>query len=129
MALLEKLKPDFEYEGPISVEKAFNRQGTTSKFSGPVNILIMADLKTARISTQLLKELGQATLIGPILMGLEKPVQIAHLTTPVSVLVTLALCCKGGKLRPKEFRNSSQGQYFSRCSISHWGGKTHRILH
>ena len=49
------------------------------RLSGPANVLIMPAFHSASISTKLLQELGGATVIGPILVGLDRPVQIVPL--------------------------------------------------
>ena len=60
------------------------------RLSGPANVLVMPALHSANISSKLLQELGGGTLIGPLLMGLEKPVQIVPLGATVSDIVNFA---------------------------------------
>jgi malate dehydrogenase (oxaloacetate-decarboxylating)(NADP+) len=61
-----------------------------SRLSAPANVLIMPALHSAHISSMMLKELGDGVTIGPIVMGLEKPVQIAQMNSHVSDIINLA---------------------------------------
>jgi malate dehydrogenase (oxaloacetate-decarboxylating)(NADP+) len=60
------------------------------RLSGPANILIMPALHSANIPAKLLQHLGGGTVIGPVLIGLGKPAQIAQTGATVSDLVTSA---------------------------------------
>ena len=60
------------------------------RLSGPANVLIMPAFHSASISTKMLQELGGATVIGPLLVGLDMPVQIVQLATTDSDLVNMA---------------------------------------
>jgi len=90
---------EFEYEGEMSPDVALNpRQAANypfSRLSGPANVLIMPGLQSANISAKLLRELGGDSTIGPILMGMEKQVQIAPMSATASELVTLAVLAAG----------------------------------
>jgi malate dehydrogenase (oxaloacetate-decarboxylating)(NADP+) len=90
---------EFEYEGEMSPDVALNpRQMANypfSRLSGPANVLIMPGLQSANISAKLLRELGGDSTIGPILMGMEKSVQIAPMSATASELVTLAVLAAG----------------------------------
>jgi malate dehydrogenase (oxaloacetate-decarboxylating)(NADP+) len=55
----------------------------------------MPGLQTASISAKLLKELGGDSVIGPMLVGMAQPVQIASMTATASDLVTLAVLAAG----------------------------------
>ncbi|MGB0262389.1 MAG: phosphate acyltransferase, partial [Henriciella sp.] len=85
---------DFEYEGDISVDKAINLEHKLlypfSRLSGPANVLVMPAIHSASISTKLLESMSRATVVGPILLGLSKPVQIASLGATVNDIVNLA---------------------------------------
>jgi malate dehydrogenase (oxaloacetate-decarboxylating)(NADP+) len=66
------------------------------RLTEPANVLVMPAIHSASISTKMLEELGQATLIGPILIGLEHPVQIARIgATATEVLNMAALAAYG----------------------------------
>ncbi len=92
--ILENRKVDFEYEGEMQPDVALNQKFKTiypfSKLSAPANILIMPAIHSAAISTKLLKELGGCTLIGPLLIGLNKPIEIATLRSKVSDIFNMA---------------------------------------
>ena len=60
------------------------------RLTGPANVLIMPAFHSASISTKLLQELGGATVIGPILVGLDRPVQIVPLSANDAQLVNMA---------------------------------------
>ena len=70
-----------------------------ARLSGPANVLIMPGLQSANISAKLLRELGGDAVIGPMLVGMEKSVQIAPMTSTASELVTLAVLAAGGIAR------------------------------
>ncbi|MEO0412191.1 MAG: NADP-dependent malic enzyme [Pseudomonadota bacterium] len=86
---------DFEYEGELSSDVALNRSMMDlypfSRLSGPANVLIMPALHSANISAKILKEVGDSRVIGPLLVGLERPVEIAAMTSSMSDLVNLAV--------------------------------------
>ncbi|MEN3748149.1 NADP-dependent malic enzyme [Sphingomonas sp. HF-S3] len=93
----------FEYEGEMSPDVALNPRQLAnypfSRLSGPANVLIMPGLQSANISAKLLRELGGDSMIGPMMIGMEKPVQIAPMTSTASELVTLAVLAAGGIAR------------------------------
>ena len=82
--ILDQRRVDFEYDGDMAADVALNmdlRQAYPfCRLSGPANVLIMPAFHSASISTKLLQELGGATVIGPILVGLDRPVQIVPLS-------------------------------------------------
>lgn len=92
--ILENKKVDFEFEGEMQPDVALNQKFKTiypfSKLSAPANILIMPAIHSAAISTKLLKELGGCALIGPLLIGLNKPIEIATLRSKVSDIFNMA---------------------------------------
>ncbi|MEO5809407.1 MAG: phosphate acyltransferase, partial [Sphingomicrobium sp.] len=99
--LLDTLQTDFEYEGEMGPDVALNHEMQRkyypfSRLTDDANILIMPGLQSANISSKLLKALGGESLIGPFLMGMSLPVQIAPMTASVSDLVTLAVLAAGG---------------------------------
>ena len=67
-----------------------------SRLSGPANVLIMPGLQSANLSAKLLRELGANTTIGPMLIGMEKPVQIVPMTATAPDLLTLAVMSSAG---------------------------------
>uniref|UniRef100_UPI0037830893 phosphate acyltransferase n=1 Tax=Phenylobacterium sp. TaxID=1871053 RepID=UPI0037830893 len=94
VAMLDEYELDFEYEGEMPPEIALEpaRRGNYPfmRLSGPANVLIMPAIHSAAISTQLLKSMGGATVIGPLLLGLAKPVQITPLSASVSRILHMA---------------------------------------
>ncbi|UZK70442.1 NADP-dependent malic enzyme [Sphingomonas sp. S1-29] len=103
VAVLDARQPGFEYEGEMAPDVALNEKQLKNypfaRLSGPANILIMPGLQSANISAKLLRELGGDTMIGPMLIGMEKNVQIAPMTSTASELVTLAVLAAGGIAR------------------------------
>jgi malate dehydrogenase (oxaloacetate-decarboxylating)(NADP+) len=95
VGLLDQRHPDFEYDGEMSPDVALDSRLMRQlypfcRLSDPANILIMPGLSSANITAKLLPHLGGGTVVGPLLMGLERPVQIVNIGATVSDLVTLA---------------------------------------
>jgi len=94
VALLDQRKVDFEYDGEMAADVALNPKAMAAypfcRLSGPANVLIMPAYHSAAISTKMLQELGGATVIGPLLVGLDKPVQIVSLGSRDSDIVNMA---------------------------------------
>jgi malate dehydrogenase (oxaloacetate-decarboxylating)(NADP+) len=101
VAILDGFKADFEYEGEMGPDVALNYESMQKRFypftrlSGPANILVMPGLQSASISAKLLRELGGESVMGPYMLGLEHPVQIAPMTASASDLVMLAVLAGG----------------------------------
>jgi malate dehydrogenase (oxaloacetate-decarboxylating)(NADP+) len=99
----ERKDVGFEYEGEMSPDVALNpamqKVYPFSRLTGPANVLVMPGLQTANISAKLLKELGGDAVIGPILVGMAQPVQIAAMTATASDLVTLGVLAGSGVVR------------------------------
>ncbi|MDH3738078.1 MAG: phosphate acyltransferase, partial [Alphaproteobacteria bacterium] len=86
---------DFEYDGEMTADTALDpvlreRFYPFSRLSGPANVLIMPGLHSAHIVSRLLQSLEIGTVVGPLLMGLEKPVEIAQMRSTVNDLVNAA---------------------------------------
>ncbi|TNF01729.1 MAG: NADP-dependent malic enzyme, partial [Sphingomonadales bacterium] len=100
VAILDERGVDFEYEGEMAPDVALNPQVMKnypfSRLSGPANVLVMPGLQSANVSAKLLRELGGDSVIGPVLVGMEKPVQVATMASTASELVTLAVLAAGG---------------------------------
>ena len=92
--ILDKRNVDFDYDGEMAADVALNPEAMKlypfCRLTEPANVLIMPAIHSASISTKLLQELGGATIVGPLLVGLSKPVQIAPTGCTVSELVNLA---------------------------------------
>ena len=100
MTLLDSINTDFEYEGEMGPDVALNyemqrRFYPFSRLTGPANILVMPGLQSANLTSKLLKNLGDESVLGPFIVGLELPVQIAPMTASASDLVTLAVLAAG----------------------------------
>jgi malate dehydrogenase (oxaloacetate-decarboxylating)(NADP+) len=96
VAILDGFKVDFEYEGEMAPDVALNfetqhRYYPFSRLSGAANILVMPGLQSASLSAKMLKELGGESVLGPYIIGLAMPVQIAPMTATASDLVMLAV--------------------------------------
>jgi malate dehydrogenase (oxaloacetate-decarboxylating)(NADP+) len=100
VAILDKRGASFEYEGEMAPDAALNPSVMAMypfcRLSGPANVLIMPGLQSANISAKLLRELGRGSMIGPMLVGLEKPIQIATMSATASELLTLAVLSASG---------------------------------
>jgi malate dehydrogenase (oxaloacetate-decarboxylating)(NADP+) len=93
--LLDRREPGFEYDGEISADVALDERLMRQlypfcRLSGPANILVMPELHSANIAAKLLPRLGGGTAVGPLLLGLSRPVQIVNIGATVSDLVNLA---------------------------------------
>jgi malate dehydrogenase (oxaloacetate-decarboxylating)(NADP+) len=99
VAILDAKGVNFEYEGEMAPDVALNPRLAASypfsRLSGPANVLIMPGLQSANLSAKLLRELGGDTVIGPMLIGMEKSVQVATMASNASELVTLAVLAAG----------------------------------
>jgi malate dehydrogenase (oxaloacetate-decarboxylating)(NADP+) len=97
--VLDKRGVDFEYEGEMTVDVALNAKAQENypfqRLSGPANILIVPARHSASISVKLMQEMGGATVVGPILAGVDKPIQICSTTSTandVQNMAVLAAC-------------------------------------
>ena len=93
--ILDESGVDFEYDGDMAADVALNKDLMKiypfCRLSDTANVLVMPAFHAASISTKMLKELGGgATVIGPILVGLEHSVQICQLGAKDSDLVNMA---------------------------------------
>ena len=92
--ILKEKKVDFEFDGDMQPDVALNKDYESlypfSKIVGNANILIMPGQHSAAISYKMMKELGDTKVIGPLLIGLGLPIEIAPLRTSTSELINLA---------------------------------------
>jgi len=92
--LLRKEKVDFDFDGEMQPDVALNPIYKDiypfSKIVGNANILIMPALHSAAISTKLMKVFGGGKLIGPLLIGLGSPIEVAPLRATTSEILNLA---------------------------------------
>jgi malate dehydrogenase (oxaloacetate-decarboxylating)(NADP+) len=103
VAILDQRKVDFEYDGEMGADVALDpellKHYPFCRLSGPANVLIMPGLYTANISAKLLHKLGKGTVIGPILMGMSKPVQITSMDATASDIANMAVLASHDALR------------------------------
>jgi malate dehydrogenase (oxaloacetate-decarboxylating)(NADP+) len=93
--ILEQRGVDFEYDGEMAVDVALDREKLAlypfARITDTANVLIMPAIHSASISTKLLQQMGHASVMGPLLVGLEKPVQIAPLGAKMSEIYNAAV--------------------------------------
>ncbi|QBK29637.1 NADP-dependent malic enzyme [Roseitalea porphyridii] len=92
--ILDRRRVDFEYDGEMAADVALNAelmaQYPFCRLSAPANVLVMPAFHSASISTKMLQELGGSTVIGPLLVGLNKSVQIVSLNARDTDIVNMA---------------------------------------
>ncbi len=92
--ILDRRRVDFEYDGEMAADIALNMDKMGAypfcRLTGPANVLVMPAFHSASISTKMLQELGGSTVIGPLLVGLDKPVQIVPMGAKDSDIVNMA---------------------------------------
>jgi len=93
--LLEERGVDFEFDGEMAADVALDPNAMAAypfcRLTGPANVLVMPARHSASISTKMLQQLEGTTVIGPILTGLEKPVQICAMNATVSDILNMAV--------------------------------------
>jgi malate dehydrogenase (oxaloacetate-decarboxylating)(NADP+) len=100
--VLDERGVDFEYDGEMTVDVAMNLDVMANypfcRLSGPANVLVVPARHSASISVKLMQEMGGATVIGPILSGVEHPVQICSMTSTANDILNMAVmaACKVG---------------------------------
>ncbi|TWA68959.1 allosteric NADP-dependent malic enzyme [Azospirillum brasilense] len=95
IAILDSRRVDFEYDGEMSADVALDYQLMKRvypfcRLSGPANVLIMPGLHSANITAKMLHKMAGGQMIGPLLIGLDKPAQIVTMGASVNDLVTAA---------------------------------------
>lgn len=99
-AVLENRGVDFEFEGEMTVDVALNsrarEQFPFARLTDNANILVVPARHSASISVKLMQEMAGATVIGPILSGVEQPIQICSTNSTVNDIMNMALlaACK-----------------------------------
>lgn len=86
---------NFEFEGEMTVDVALNTRAQAaypfSRLTGPANILVVPARHSASISIKLMQEMGDATVIGPILTGVDKPIQICASASTANEILNMAV--------------------------------------
>jgi malate dehydrogenase (oxaloacetate-decarboxylating)(NADP+) len=92
--ILGSRNADFEYDGEMAVDVALNKNLLGNypfcRLSDTANALIMPGLHSAQIGTKLLASIGESTVLGPLIKGLSKPVQVVPMGATAAEMVTLA---------------------------------------
>jgi malate dehydrogenase (oxaloacetate-decarboxylating)(NADP+) len=100
--VLDEMRVDFEYDGEMTVDVALNpevmRHYPFCRLTGPANILVVPARHSASISVKLMQEMAGATVIGPILTGVKKPIQICSTNSTSNDILNMAVmaACKVG---------------------------------
>jgi malate dehydrogenase (oxaloacetate-decarboxylating)(NADP+) len=93
--ILENRGVDFEYDGEMAIDVALDKEKLAlypfARITDTANVLIMPAIHSASISTKLLQQMGGASVMGPMLVGLEKSVQIAPLGAKMSEIYNAAV--------------------------------------
>ena len=93
--VLQERGVDFEFEGEMAVDVALNinemKKYPFSRLTGPANVLVVPARHSASISVKLMQEMGGATVIGPILTGIDKPIQICSTVSSVNDILNMAV--------------------------------------
>ena len=92
--ILDSQRVDFEYDGEMAADVALNKDLMAAypfcRLSDTANVLIMPAFHSASIATRMLQELGGATVIGPLIVGLDRAVQIVPLGAKDTDVVNMA---------------------------------------
>ncbi len=103
--VLDRRGVDFEYEGEMTVDVALNPAAAAnypfSRLTGPANILVVPARHSASISVKLMQEMAGATVIGPILTGVPRPIQVCSTGATVNDILNMAVmaACRIGQPR------------------------------
>lgn len=101
-SVLDQRDVDFEYDGEMTVDVALDpaimAQYPFCRLTGPANVLVVPARHSASISVKLMQQLGEATVIGPILSGVGKPIQLCSASSTANDILNMAVLasCKVG---------------------------------
>ncbi|PKP74918.1 MAG: NADP-dependent malic enzyme [Alphaproteobacteria bacterium HGW-Alphaproteobacteria-6] len=101
--VLDRRGVDFEYEGEMTVDVALNPEQMARypfcRLTGPANVLVVPARHSASISVKLMQEMAGATVIGPILTGVDSPIQICSIGSTVNDILNMAViaACRLGQ--------------------------------
>ncbi len=102
-----ELDPSLVIDGPMQADTALNGDVQTEypfmDFKGPANVLVLPNLAAANIAYKLLEELGDAEMTGPILEGMDKPVQLVARQDGVRHIVNMAAICAADAIRQDSY--------------------------
>jgi len=96
--LARQLRPEYVFEGEMQADTALDAEKMAESFplnrlEGEPNVLIFPDLQSGNISYKLLHHLGGAQMIGPVLMGMRKPVHVLQRGDDVEDIVSMVAIC------------------------------------
>ncbi|MGB3147305.1 MAG: NADP-dependent malic enzyme [Paracoccaceae bacterium] len=103
--ILDGRNVDFEYDGEMAVDVALNMEQMAHypfcRLTGPANVLVVPARHSASISVKLMQEMGGATIIGPMLTGVDQPVQICATGSTVNDILNMAViaACRLGQTK------------------------------
>ena len=107
VAMAKEIDPTLIIDGPMQADTALNRSVQEDypfmHFEGPANVLVLPNLAAANIAYKLLEELGGAEMTGPILEGMDKPVQLVARTDGVRHIVNMATICAADAIRQDSY--------------------------
>ena len=105
--IAKSIDPTLIIDGPMQADTALNSAVQTDypfmDFQGPANVLVLPNLAAANIAYKLLEELGGAEMTGPILEGMDKPVQLVARTDGVRHIVNMATICAADAIRQDSY--------------------------
>jgi malate dehydrogenase (oxaloacetate-decarboxylating)(NADP+) len=108
--LARELDPSLAIDGPMQGDTALNAavqdEYEFMSFNGPANVLVLPNLAAANIAYKLLEELGDAEMTGPILEGMDKPVQLVARQDGVRHIVNMAAICAADSIRQDSYWES-----------------------
>ena len=98
--ILDRRQVDFEYDGEMAVDVALDPDKLAlypfCRLTDTANVLIMPAVHSAQIATKLVQQVGGTSMLGPFLVGLEKPVQIVSLGAAMTEIYNAALVASLG---------------------------------
>ena len=98
--ILDRRQVDFEYDGEMAVDVALDPDKLAlypfCRLTDTANVLIMPAVHSAQIATKLVQQVGGTSMLGPFLVGLEKPVQIVSLGATMTEIYNAALVASLG---------------------------------
>ena len=107
VAMAKEIDPTLIIDGPMQADTALNASVQDDypfmNFQGPANVLVLPNLAAANIAYKLLEELGGAEMTGPILEGMDKPVQLVARSDGVRHIVNMATICAADAIRQDSY--------------------------
>ena len=107
VSIARELDPTLIIDGPMQADTALNQTVQQDypfmNFEGPANVLVLPNLAAANIAYKLLEELGGAEMTGPILEGMDKPVQLVARQDGVRHIVNMAAICVADAIRQDSY--------------------------